>query len=110
MFYTFAQNNSFGVFHINGNVSAYVIIEADNPDKANKRAVDIGIYFNGVSKKTDCPCCGDRWVSARDSDGSKAPTIRWTEIDLTRFSSKQMNGCDIIIHFANGNRLYGRVS
>lgn len=109
MFYTFAQNNSFGTFDINANVRAYVIVEADTPDEANRKAMNIGIYFNGVSENIDCPCCGDRWFPVGEANESKVPTIRWTELDLTHFSSTQMNDCDIVIHFTNGNRLYGQV-
>lgn len=46
-----------------------VYIEAENAEEANEKALQIGIYFNGVEDGIDCPCCGDRWypVSERDA-------------------------------------------
>lgn len=68
MFYVFRQNNSGGVFHLDSEVAKYVYIEADSADAANERAVEVGIYFNGVACETDCGCCGDRWSAVHDFD------------------------------------------
>ncbi len=70
-FFTFRQNNSGGSFE--GFV--YVCIEAADADEANEAAAEYGIYFNGVDKGLDCPCCGDRWTCAWDSDGTAVPMI-----------------------------------
>lgn len=48
MFYTYAQNNSYGVFDVDGNVKHYVIIEADSAKEADEKAESIGLYFDGV--------------------------------------------------------------
>lgn len=74
-FYTFTQNNSGGSFHRNENVSHFVIIEAHSNHEANKRAREIGIYFDGCSEGLDCNCCGDRWSEAWTSDGDLTPLI-----------------------------------
>ncbi|WP_420492620.1 DUF7296 family protein [Paenibacillus larvae] len=37
-------------------------MEADTAEQANAKAETIGIYFDGVDKGIDCPCCGDSWV------------------------------------------------
>lgn len=71
-FFTYSQNNSLGKFKA---PALFVIVEAANADDANKRAVDAGLYFDGVDDGFDCDCCGDRWSRAQDSDGTWSPTI-----------------------------------
>lgn len=79
MFYTYRQNNSGGVFDVDENVKHYVIIEADSAKEADEKAESIGLYFDGVEKGIDCPCCGDRWDKADDPDfginGTEKPEI-----------------------------------
>jgi hypothetical protein len=75
MFYVFRQNNSGGYFEINDDVTQFVIIEADNNNDANSRAVEIGIYFDGVDRDLDCGCCGDRWCEAWDTEGEPEPEL-----------------------------------
>jgi hypothetical protein len=77
MFYTFNQNNSGGSFIRNSErgIDEKVIIEATNADEANNKALQIGIYFNGVDSGADCPCCGDRWWPVGDSDGDSTPSV-----------------------------------
>lgn len=60
-YYAYSQNNSGGSYHRSGNVAARVYVEAKNWEQANKRAEDLGIYFNGCRSGQDCSCCGDRW-------------------------------------------------
>jgi len=74
LFYTYHQNNSGGSFNVNDRVCPYVIIQAVSPRDADRRAEDIGIYFNGVNEGNDCPCCGDRWIEAWE-DGTDQPLI-----------------------------------
>lgn len=54
MFFYFYQNNSGGRIMRNSNVSRLVIIEAKNYSKANQKAEELGIYFDGVRKGYDC--------------------------------------------------------
>ena len=79
MFYTYRQNNSYGVFDVDDNVKHYVIIEADSASGADEKAESIGLYFDGVEKGRDCPCCGDRWHKAYSLgygiEGTKEPEI-----------------------------------
>ena len=76
-FYQFRQNNSFGEFIENDNVTHTVIIEAVNADVANRIAVEtVGIYFNGCAIGIDCSCCGDRWDAVwSDDEGNEVPSI-----------------------------------
>lgn len=60
-YFEFSQNNSGGSFVEDENLGEYVLIEAEDLDKAIEIAEEIGIYFNGVTDERDCPCCGDRW-------------------------------------------------
>jgi hypothetical protein len=59
---------------VDDNVDHYVIIEAESADEANHIAESVGIYFDGVEKGIDCPCCGDRWYSAYN-EGVEKPEI-----------------------------------
>lgn len=83
LFYHYSQKNSFGTFDKNAEdgIGTDVIIEAYSAQDANKRAKKIGIYFNGVNKGIDCPCCGDRWYKAYDGEGTISPTINGNALD-----------------------------
>lgn len=74
-YFTFTQNNTGGSFEEDDNVDLYVIIEADNADEANYFAEEIGIYFDGVYDGYDCSCCGDRWYTVSESDGTPSPLV-----------------------------------
>lgn len=91
MFYTYRQNNSYGVFDVNDDVKHYVIIEANSAKEADEKAERIGLYFDGVKKGRDCPCCGDRWNKADDPDfgieGTKEPEI-WGQSILKFFKER----------------------
>ena len=72
MFYEYDQNNSGGGFIVNDDVTYNVIIEADSADEADRRAEEIGIYFDD-NYEVDCECCGTRWSYAYS--GEKTPMI-----------------------------------
>ena len=73
MFYEYNQNNSGGGFDVNDNVTYSVIIEADSADEADRKAEEIGIYFDD-DYDIDCECCGTRWSRAW-GDGEETPSI-----------------------------------
>jgi len=75
-FYEFSQNNTGGSFDVDDKVCHRLFVEAKSAKEARKKAKDLGVYFNGVSKGLDCGCCGDRWYKVDDSD----------KIDLTSIS------------------------
>ena len=105
MFYTFNQNNSGGDFvYRKGSISHYVIIEADSASEATDRALDIGLYFNGVDKGMDCPCCGDRWYPLWLEDATEMPTIYSQEIspEMPDDWMKWIDGPEGYIHFKDG--------
>lgn len=105
-FYLFYQNNSFGRFEESeeGGISIYVIIEAGNAQDADGRAESIGIYFDGCESGIDCPCCGDRWHPADDSDGQAQPKVYDRLVTgprdekLTRWTG----GPEVYVHYADG--------
>jgi len=72
MFFTFRQNNSGGFFT---GPAINVIVEADDHEQANNIAEENGVYFRGCSTGQDCNCCGDRWSSAWQTDGTEEPEI-----------------------------------
>lgn len=72
MWYQFNQNNSGGSFVTDEMVCHRVFIEANSAEEANKIAIDMGIYFDGVSGGLDCGCCGDRWYE-QFGDGISFP-------------------------------------
>lgn len=63
-YFEYRQNNSGGSFHVDDKVCQYVIIEANSVEDANKKALELGLYWNGVEEDRDCECCGDRWYPA----------------------------------------------
>lgn len=81
MFYTYNQNNSFGRFDYDyeEGISHLVIVEARNYTEANQIAEGIGLYFGGWG---DCHCCGDRWHSQYENDGTRRPQVYDTPVAL----------------------------
>ena len=100
MFYTFNQNNSGGVFHRNDNVDELVVIEANSATQANDIAQEIGIYFDGAG---DClECCGHRWQSVSQLDGTTFPSLYGDPMNERTFIEF---GRTCIFHFLNGRKL-----
>ena len=111
MFYTYRQNNSYGVFDVDEHVKHYVIIEADSAKEADKKAKSVGIYFDGVEKDIDCPCCGDRWRKADDpyfgTDGTKEPEIYGQSVTDFLKQEVRADGSlpwneEVIVYYKNG--------
>jgi hypothetical protein len=48
--------------------------------KANDKALELGIYFDGCYKDVDCSCCGDRWDEVLETDGTDVPTFYSKEV------------------------------
>lgn len=69
-YYHFNQNNSGGSFVINKEqgIAHEVYVQANSSGEANIIAINKGIYFNGCSDGSDCPCCGDRWDPVCEDD------------------------------------------
>lgn len=87
--YKYSQNNSGGYFEIDENLDRCVFIEETSIENANKKAENIGIYFDGVQKDLDCKCCGDRWHPVVEFDSFEENEIV-TLLNNTKF------------HFQNG--------
>jgi hypothetical protein len=100
-FYTFNQNNSGGSFVTSDNegLSEYVIIEATDANHANERAERIGLYFNGCDDGRDCYCCGDRWYTVSENDGTDEPTIYGEPIAIVK---KGMFRKELFVHYIDG--------
>src|SRR5579863_9923263 len=99
-FFEYSQNNSGGHFDIDdaAGIGVYVIIEAENNVDADRKAQDIGLYFNGCDDEIDCSCCGDRWYKTY-FEGDDIPMYRGTEVTKDNYE----NGWgDLYIHYANG--------
>ena len=102
-FYEYRQNNSGGSFlndKENG-ICEYVVIEAFNSNDANDRAEKIGLYFDGCSNGNDCPCCGDRWYRADESEGSDVPSIYGEPLESLEVSSYYKEYC--FVHYLDGS-------
>lgn len=65
-FYHFRQNNTYGRWSEDDRVARNVYIQARTAKEANKKAKEIGIYFNGCEDGIDCDCCGDRWCEVHE--------------------------------------------
>lgn len=106
MFFEFTQNNSGGNFDFNESlgITHYVIIEANDFRKANDKAENIGLYFDG---SLDCPCCGNRWYEQwGDVPGHKTPKIYGmtpTKYVKAKDSCLWMKkGFEVAVHYKNG--------
>lgn len=77
-FYSYYQNNSGGrlIENADKGIGHLVIVEAYSADDADRRAEQIGLYFDG---RGDCNCCGDRWSNAWDYQ--KVPSYNDTPVE-----------------------------
>ena len=104
MFFNYNQNNSGGSFVIDDDVAHYVIIEADTAEEANKKAEEIGIYFDGVDKGWDCYCCGDRWYPVWNYEGEKEPLIYGEPVAEYSDIFAQKNKPYAHVYYADGRK------
>lgn len=106
MFFTYKQNNTFGEWVTNNKLTHFVIIEADNARKANKKAQKLGIYFDGVDDAIDCPCCGNRWDRCNGDSATEEPEIYGMEAQRYANSRQYFCGdkeiCGIYIYYEDG--------
>lgn len=72
-FYEFTQNNSGGNFITDDDVCHRLLIEAGDVDEATEKALELGVYFDGVESGIDCDCCGDRWRRPWSEDPLEFP-------------------------------------
>ena len=103
-FFTYHQNGSGGHWDHDTQVSQVVIIEAENAEAADRIAMDVGIYFNGVDDDIDCDCCGDRWYPAGQNEATDTPIAN---INTVNWTTTQDEFSTIVIHFADGTVGYG---
>lgn len=100
-FFTFSQNNSGGSFIIDekAGITEFVIVEAKDYNDANRRAKDIGLYFDGVANDQDCQCCGDRWCEQWNEHGTKKPEVYGKPVkDADCYGSNKIAA----VHYVNG--------
>jgi hypothetical protein len=100
-YYFFSQNNSGGRFIVErkSGIAEYVIIEAQNVENANRRAQDIGLYFDGCRAGRDCHCCGDRWSSLWEEKGNDEPMIYDTPVNEYKPTFSRSSAA---IHYMDG--------
>ncbi|ATW61342.1 hypothetical protein SEA_DEXERS_66 [Streptomyces phage Dexers] len=109
-FFEYNQNNSGGSFHIDeeAGISTVVIVEAEDANAADRKAEEIGLYFDGDG---DCSCCGDRWYAQgggwNDDAGDLVPSIYGEPVSDIDFSSSYRSrwadgAPEVYVHFANG--------
>lgn len=115
LWFEYHQNNSGGSFHTDEDVSIYVLIQAEGREDANRKAEEVGIYFDGVSNGLDCDCCGDRWCEPWD-ELEKFSVYSWsgdspkTYDNVLDYAQALANEDDwakegkpsVIVYFANG--------
>ncbi len=96
MFFDFRQNPESGTIVHDDSVRHLVIIEAHSAAHANKRGLELGMYFDGLERGLDCECCGDRWYRAQARSGYETDP---TELHPFPEATKQAN---IIVHYLDG--------
>lgn len=101
-FFEYSQNNSGGFFEVDEDVSYNVYIEADSAEEANRKAEEVGIYFDGCEKGLDCECCGDRWYEAWDNEkGTDTPTLYGVPLDE---AIKRLYRKEAIVYYKDGTK------
>jgi hypothetical protein len=108
MFWNYRQNNSGGSFSFDKDrgISVNVIVEANSPDDADRRAESIGIYFDD-DYSIDCECCGTRWHRAY-GEGDVLPSVYnepviGGKVRFTEYSYKWMEkNPEGFIHYKDG--------
>ena len=100
-FFMWNQNNSGGNFVVNDNLTWRVVIEADTYEQAELKALELGVYYDGVDEGLDCSCCGDRWYQGQCVD-IKSQTI--TEYLQEYADEYGWESPSVIIHYADGTK------
>lgn len=62
--YTYHQNNSGGYWV----GPKEIVVYADSDEEADNKAIEQGVYFDGLENGLDCDCCGPRWYRAYGPD------------------------------------------
>ena len=52
---------------------------------ADKEIIPNEVYFDGVEKEIDCPCCGDRWSRLNEWDEKEKIYIYENEDEFRKF-------------------------
>lgn len=103
-FYEWNQNNSGGSFDVDGEITHTIYIEADSYDEAEKKALDLGVYYDGCGRGLDCYCCGDRWY---EGDEVELPHYSGKETveEVAQYVSDKYGRCkpDARIFYKDGN-------
>lgn len=111
-FWLWDQHNSGGAFIMDDDLAHRVYIEADSFEEAEAKAMDLGVYYEGVAEGYDCDCCGDRWYRPTEL---KFP-IQWNEqrafYDVEPYAEylKKMYGwgpIDYHIYYKDGSKKTG---
>lgn len=108
--FRFDQNNSGGSFHVDKKICYRLYLQASDYGSARTKALELGVYFDGVSNGIDCSCCGDRWSDYEEKIG-KFPmeykgTISFKDIEeYAQFMANEYGGWttpDIRLYYADG--------
>ena len=111
MFYHYSQNNSGGSFDFDkeNGITHHVVIEADSNSESNKKAQEIGLYFDGCAEGMDCECCGDRWYALgtwREEDGDAEPSLYGSVLGIKTNDGWgwMEDGHETVVHFKDGTK------
>lgn len=99
-FFCYRQNNSGGSFHRSEDYDVVTIVPGTSSEDADRRAEELGIYFDGCSSDRDCSCCGDRWSRSYE-DGDEEPLVYGQTPEA--YVAGQFSR-PVIIHYPDGSR------
>jgi len=100
-FYMWSQNNSGGNFVVNDDLTWRVVIEANTYELAEDKALDFGIYYNGVEHHMDCDCCGDRWYEGKELDCEDQTLVEYLQEYADDYGWENPS---VIIHYADDTK------
>jgi hypothetical protein len=82
-----------------------VIVEASTAAEANHFAKIAGLYFDGVQRGIDCPDCGDRWLRAKDEEGTTEPVIYGDPLTAAWVSRDDGIRPTVLVVYADGRTM-----
>lgn len=109
-FFTFSQNNPGGhtEYDDEKGISRYVIVEAANAKYANRYLKNL---VGESSWEDECRCCGARWYTTSDRQGTEHPEVFGTRPNPIWLSLRPQGGFyELAVHYQDGSvEMYGGV-
>lgn len=114
MFWLYKQINNGGKIIRDHRLAPYVIIEAESIETVDKRAQEVGLYFDyydPIRDEFDCDCCDPRWdymkcdIYQHNFLGKKTLIEHLINILLVKNKDYDDTGVVCHVYFLDGKKL-----